>query len=94
MPELFFSVRWPDQSVTECYSPSTVVKDYLRAGQSYPMDQFVTLSRDALTVASERVRARYGYACSSARDQLLAIEHRAQKFSNIDDAYVVVEKFR
>jgi uncharacterized repeat protein (TIGR04042 family) len=93
MPEMTFTVRWPDQTMTDCYSPSTIVKDYFSEGQSYPLPEFVALSRTALTMASERVRARYGYACSSALDQLTRIEHHARQFSETGNALVVVEKF-
>jgi uncharacterized repeat protein (TIGR04042 family) len=74
MPEMLFSVRWPDNTVDECYSPSLVIKDYMNVGESYPVQDFVQRSRTALNIASERVRAKYGYACSSAMDQLARIE--------------------
>ncbi len=93
MPEMIFTVRWPDQTITDCYSPSTIVKDYFCEGQSYPLPEFVALSRTALTMASDRVRARYGYACSSALDQLTQIEYHARQFNEAGNAQVVVEKF-
>jgi uncharacterized repeat protein (TIGR04042 family) len=34
-----------------------------------------------LGIGSERVRAKYGYACSAAMDQLQEIEARAAAFS-------------
>lgn len=81
MPEMRFTVRWPDGTVDDCYSPSLVIKDYLEVGASYPLDDFVRRSRTALDIASERVRARYGFACSSALDQLARIERRAAGFA-------------
>ena len=45
-----------------------------REGDEMPLAEFVARSRAAFSAASERVRARYGYACSSALDQLAAIE--------------------
>ena len=93
MPEMFFTVRWPDLTITDCYSPSTIVKEYFAEGQSYPLPEFVARSRNALTMASERVRNKYGYACSSALDQLYQIEHHAKKFSDLSDPLVVVENF-
>lgn len=80
MPEMRFTVRWPDGTVDDCYSPSLVIKDYLEVGASYPLDDFVRRSRTALDIASERVRAKYGFACSSAMDQLARIEHKAAGF--------------
>jgi putative flavoprotein involved in K+ transport len=77
MPEMHFRVRWPHGIVEDCYSPSTVVERYLTPGQSYPIEDFVARARVALNLASERVQARYGFACSSALDQLRAIEATA-----------------
>lgn len=92
MPEIIFTVRWPDQTQTECYSPSTIVKDYFLAGQSYPLAEFVALSRTALNSASERVRARHGHSCSLALGQLTQIERYAQQFNDFGNALVVIEK--
>ena len=74
MPEVVFTVELPDGSKRECYSPSTVVFNYFQQGEEMPLTEFVNRSRRALTEASERVRARYGFACSSAADQLAQIE--------------------
>lgn len=93
MPEMHFSVRWPDNTVDECYSPSLVIKDYMDVGESYPVQDFVQRSRTALNIASERVRAKYGYACSSALDQLARIESRAEAFLGNGNANVRVERF-
>nr|WP_218886568.1 MSMEG_0570 family nitrogen starvation response protein [Kineococcus aurantiacus] len=72
-----FTVRWPDDTVQRCYSPSLVVHDHLTAGRDYPVEEFTTRCRTALTEASDRVRARYGMACTSALAQLSDIERRA-----------------
>lgn len=77
MPEMRFHIRWPDGSREACYAPSLVIKDYIAVGQDYPVDEFVTLSRLALGIASERVRARYGFACGRAQAQLARIEAAA-----------------
>ncbi|MEV4779056.1 MSMEG_0570 family nitrogen starvation response protein [Burkholderia sp. LMU1-1-1.1] len=91
MPEVRFTVRWPDDSVSQCYSPSTVVHEYLRAGERYPLADFMARSRTALTLASERVRLKYGYACSSAMDQLARLEASAGRFEADPGAAVTVE---
>ncbi|RYZ03674.1 MAG: MSMEG_0569 family flavin-dependent oxidoreductase [Myxococcales bacterium] len=74
MPEMNFRVKWPNGKVQDCYSPSYVIEDYLHEGQSYALDDFVHRARTALTIASERVLAKYGFECSSALDQLRDIE--------------------
>lgn len=80
MPEMHFRVRWPDGSEERCYSPSLVIHDYFQPGAAYPLPDFLQRSREALRIASERVRARYGFACSAALDQLARLEERAAQF--------------
>jgi uncharacterized repeat protein (TIGR04042 family) len=94
MPEMHFSVRWPDNSTSDCYSPSLVVKDYLEVGKSYPVAEFVDRSRTALNIASVRVQQKFGYLCSSAMDQLSQIERTASRFNDEENAVVVIEAFR
>ncbi len=93
MPVMHFHVRWPDSSETRCYSPSLVVQDFLLPGQAYALDDFVARTREALGIASERVRAKYGFACSQALGQLAEIEHIASRFHGRADAQVTVTAF-
>ncbi|WP_166640447.1 MSMEG_0570 family nitrogen starvation response protein [Amycolatopsis sp. SID8362] len=60
------TVRWPDGAVQEHYSPSLVVRDYLAVGGCYTVSDFVDRSTTALAEASERVRAKFGFACTAA----------------------------
>jgi uncharacterized repeat protein (TIGR04042 family) len=80
MPEMHFTVCWPDGEKSRCYSPSLIVREYLEVGRDYPVDEFVGKSREMLNIASERVKAKYGYYCSAAMDQLKNIEERAERF--------------
>ena len=66
MPEMTFDVQWPDGRVQRCYSPSLVMHDYLNAGSDYTVADFLDRSGTALHEASERVRAKFGFACTSA----------------------------
>ncbi len=93
MPVMHFHVRWPDASETRCYSPSLVVRDYLAPGTQYRLDDFLQRTREALGIASERVRAKYGFACSQAMDQLAEIERIAARFGATADARVTVVAF-
>jgi uncharacterized repeat protein (TIGR04042 family) len=93
MPEMRFVIRWPDGLAETCYSPSLVIKDFLSPGKTYPLADFVARSRTALNIASERVKAKYGFACSSAMDQLVRIESAAKLFSHIPGARVSVDAF-
>jgi uncharacterized repeat protein (TIGR04042 family) len=93
MPELHFTVRWPDGSLQRCYSPSRSVKDYFEAGRSYPLGDFLQRSAAALELASERVRRLRGFACTSAAEQLAEIERSALAFDCHADARVTVTGF-
>jgi len=85
MPAMHFHLRWPDGSVTRCYSPSLVIKDYFQPGAGYPLPQFMDQVREALNIASERVRAKFGFACSAAMDQLAELERTARRFDDSQD---------
>lgn len=74
MPEMVFVSHWPDGRELRSYSPSLVVHDHLSAGTRYTVADFLTRSRRALELASERVEARYGMPCTAARASLAAIE--------------------
>jgi uncharacterized repeat protein (TIGR04042 family) len=84
---MHFHLRWPDDSETRCYSPSLVIKDHFVPGTRYPLPEFMAQMREALNTASERVRAKFGFACSMALDQLAQIESTAERF----DAHSHVE---
>jgi uncharacterized repeat protein (TIGR04042 family) len=74
MPEMHFTIEWPNGKRERCYSPSYIMEEYLVAGEAYPVPEFLKRAATALEIASERVRERYGFACSSALDQLRELE--------------------
>jgi uncharacterized repeat protein (TIGR04042 family) len=81
MPEMHFLIEWPDGERESCYSPSYVIEDHLSVGGAYETRDFLARARAALHIASERVRARYGFACSSALDQLAELEAKVGALS-------------
>ena len=91
MPAMHFLVRWPDGREDRCYSPSLVVREHLQVGGSYPLSEFLHRIDTALNIASERVRIKYGYACSHALDQLAAIKGTSAGYA--PDSRVVVLSF-
>lgn len=93
MPKMRFIVRWPDGAKDTCYSPSLVIKDYFREGETYMLSDFVARSREALMIASDRVKAKYGHACSRALGQLAEIERVARHFGDEPGAKVACERF-
>jgi uncharacterized repeat protein (TIGR04042 family) len=80
MPEVLFTVELPDGAKMECYSPSTVVREYFSAGESLPVSEFLLRSRKAYAEASERVRSKFGFSCSSASAQLADIERTTRAY--------------
>jgi uncharacterized repeat protein (TIGR04042 family) len=50
-------------------------------GEEMRLAEFVQRSRKALAEASERVRAKFGFGCSSAVAQLSEIEHWSQDYA-------------
>lgn len=84
MPEVLFTIQLPNGAEKQCYSPSTVVRDYFASGDEMPISEFRTKSRKAYAEASERVRAKYGFSCSSAAAQLADLEEMIRKFPESD----------
>ncbi|WP_428243212.1 MSMEG_0570 family nitrogen starvation response protein [Gynuella sp.] len=82
MPAVNFYLRWPDGKEEQCYSPSTVIYQTFKAGDTMPLSEFMQKAESALSSASERVKASYGYYCSSASDQLSQLKHRASDFND------------
>lgn len=80
MPEMTFRVRWPDGSVADHYSPSLVVHDHLTEGESYSVAEFRERAATALQIASERVAARYGFACTASAASLDRIDSLAAAY--------------
>lgn len=82
MPSVHYTVELPDGTERQCYSPSTIIHEHFKAGDSMPLGEFIQRSRTALNAASERVRQRFGFACSSAMDQLSEIEGWSRSYQS------------
>ncbi|MDX2098969.1 MAG: MSMEG_0570 family nitrogen starvation response protein [Leptolyngbyaceae cyanobacterium bins.59] len=93
MPEIHFQIEWPDGAQETCYSPSLVVKDYFTPNQEYALTDFVDRSRTALQIASDRVKAKYGMACSLALGQLHRIESTASRYAENSNPTVKFIRF-
>lgn len=93
MPEMHFHLRWPDGREAVCYSPSLVVREHLSVGTGYPVAEFQARVSTALQIASDRVRAKYGFACSRAMDELARIEAETARFATQPGATVQVLRF-
>ncbi|GAA5002956.1 hypothetical protein GCM10023206_06220 [Acinetobacter puyangensis] len=78
MPSVNFTVKWPNGETGQYYSPSTVIYEYLNIGQSYRLEDFLRQVENGLNKASDRVRMRYGFACSAAMDSLATIKRQVK----------------
>ena len=92
MPAMHFYVTWPEGDTERCYSPSTIIGEYLKPGVTYDLRDFASLSEKALQEASNRVQQKYGYHCSSAMDQLAQIQQRVARYPDSEAAHVTVTK--
>ncbi len=94
MPEVSFTIRWPDGTSQLGRSPSRSIGESLAEGAVYPLAEFVRRGREGLTAASDRVRERYGFVCTAAAEQLAAIEEVAARQTAGRDGKVCVERLR
>ncbi|MEA5412877.1 MSMEG_0570 family nitrogen starvation response protein [Synechococcus sp. BA-120 BA3] len=69
MPEVELTLEWPDGGRSRLYSPSTVILEHLAPGQTVTVAELRSRGILALRQASERVRARYGFACTRADEE-------------------------
>lgn len=89
MPEMTFTVRWPDGVEQGFYSPSLVVHDHLSAGTTITVEQLVDRATTALDAAADRVRAAYGFRCTSAAASLVDVRTAAARFGPGDPVEVL-----
>lgn len=89
MSETTFAVRWPDGVQQSYYSPSLVVHELLEPGASYEVEELVRRTGEAMNEASERVRAKFGFACTSAMHTLEQVQEHAARYPLDETATVV-----
>lgn len=84
MPEVMLELRWPDGEASTFYSPSTVVYEFLQPGDQLTIAELEQKGLTALQEASERVRARYGFACTRTDEEALKLRKRLALFNSSD----------
>ena len=88
MPEVRFQLEWPDGKSSTLYSPSTVILDYFRPGDSMLVSELEARGVEALRAASERVRARYGFACTRTDEEESQLLQWVSRYSSDDTVRV------
>jgi putative flavoprotein involved in K+ transport len=94
MPEVDVAVRWADRTLQRFTSPSTVIRRFVVAGGIYPRDELRRRLRDGLAAASDRVRERYGMACTAAAAEAERFEAGAAAHGGGADATAAVLEVR
>ncbi len=82
MPEVELTLEWPDGGRSRLYSPSTVILEHLAPGQTVTVAELRTKGTLALRQASERVRARYGFACTRADEEERRLLEQVARFGD------------
>ena len=80
MPEVLLDLEWPDGHRTRFYSPSTVVLQHLPPGSERSVAELREAGLRALAEASERVRARYGFACTRTDEEREKLRRRVAEY--------------
>ena len=88
MPEVRFQLEWPDGQSSTLYSPSTVILDYFQPGDSLLVSELESRGVEALRAASERVRARYGFACTRTDEEESQLRQWISRYSSDDTVRV------
>ncbi len=88
MPEVLLDLEWPDGHHSRLYSPSTVVLEHLPPGSAFSVAELREAGLRALAAASERVRARYGFACTRTDEEAAALRRLSAGYD--DQARVMV----
>lgn len=78
MPEVYLPIEWPDKTTDRIYSPSTVINTYFKAGDQLSVAEFEVKIAEALTQASQRVKEKFGFECSSAMAELERLREAAK----------------
>lgn len=81
MPEVVLQLCWPDGEASSLYSPSTVIYDFFKPGDILSIAELEQKGLAALEKASERVRARYGFACTRTDEEAAKLKRKIAKYS-------------
>jgi len=80
MPITYVHIEWPDNQTDQVYSPSSVIEDYFKVGETLRIDTFLERCNSSLNEASERVRKKFGYACTSAEAESYRIKLKCEDY--------------
>ncbi len=70
MSELYMQIEWPDHQKDQVYSPSSIIAQFFKKGESLPLSIFENKVVEALHQASNKFRAKFGYESTSALGEI------------------------
>jgi putative flavoprotein involved in K+ transport len=94
MGEVDLAIRWADGHVQRGTSPSRAIEEFVVEGAAYPWEELSRRLSDGLAAASERVRERYGFACTAAAEASDAFARGARQHGGAPGDLAHVEKVR
>ena len=94
MAEVELAIRWADGHVQRGFSPSRAIERWLVERAVYPRDELARRVRHGLAEASDRVRERYGHACTVAAALTEELLDGAVAHGGSPDAPATVERLR
>lgn len=80
MPVTYITIEWPNNEKDEIYSPSSVIIDFFSIGENININDFLVRCNEGLSEASERVRQKFGFACTSALSESNRISEKCKEF--------------
>ncbi|MFM1798282.1 MAG: hypothetical protein RLZZ117_560 [Cyanobacteriota bacterium] len=80
MPEVVLQLCWPDGQASTFYSPSTVIYEFFKPGDTLSIAELEQRGLAALTAASERVRARYGFSCTRTDEEAAKLKQQIANY--------------
>lgn len=92
MPVTYVNIEWPNEEEDQLYSPSSVIEDFFTTGSQLTVDEFLRVTHEALTEASERVRKKYGYACTSAQAEIKRVSIKCKEYNATNSVKIIAIK--
>jgi uncharacterized repeat protein (TIGR04042 family) len=88
MPEVVLQLCWPDGQASTFYSPSTVIYEFFKPGDTLSIAELEQRGLAALTAASERVRARYGFSCTRTDEEAAKLKQQIANYRASEEVLI------
>lgn len=89
MPITYMNIEWPNKKDDQVYSPSSIIKTFFKPQEQLTVKQFKETCTQSLEEASERVRQKFGYACTSAMAEAKRISALCETYDKEDSIKII-----